>query len=150
MAERGSGEPERPALRTLADRVNWLVETVHPPGRGPYSNYEIAALIEKTTGEKVSHNAVWKLRNGQAANPTMRLVDALAAAFGVPPGFFFGQHDIPEDQVELLALIRDAGITTAQLRAFAELTPEGRQAIADLIAQTAHTERGHRRQARDR
>ncbi len=132
-------------MRTLADRVNWLVETIHPPGRGPYSNYEIAALIEKTTGEKVSHNAVWKLRNGQAANPTMRLVDALAVAFGVPPGFFFGQHDIPHDQVELLALIRDAGITAAQLRAFAELTPAGRQAIADLIKQTARAEPARKR-----
>src|SRR6266487_1605959 len=135
-------QPDSRDLRTLADRINWLVATVHPTGRGPYSNYEIATLIEQVTGEKVSHNAVWKLRNGQAANPTMRLVDALAAAFGVPPGFFFGQHDIPHDQVELLALIRDSRITTAQLRAFAELTPQGRQAIADLIKQTAHTERG--------
>jgi hypothetical protein len=75
----------------------------------------------------------------------MCLVDALAAAFGVPPGFFFGRHDIPEDQVELLALIRDAGTTTAQLRAFAELIPEGRQAIADLIKQTAHTEHARKR-----
>lgn len=128
------------SLPTLADRVNWLVATVHPPGRGPYSNYEIAALIEKVTGEKVSHNAIWKLRNGQAANPTMRLVSAMAAVFGVPPGFFYGEQVVPADQVEVLALIRDSGITTAHLRAFAELSPEARQAIADLIEYTARTE----------
>ncbi len=127
-------------LRTLADRVGWLVATVHPPGRGPYSNYEIAALIEEVTGEKVSHNAIWKLRNGQAANPTMRLVSALAQVFGVPPGFFYGEQSLPADQVEMLALIRGSGITTVQLRAFAELTSEARQAITALIKETARAE----------
>src|SRR6266536_1386860 len=129
--------PGHPPLRTLADRVNWLAERVHPPGRGPYSNYEIAALIEEVTGEKVSHNAIWKLRNGQAANPTMRLVSALAQVFGVPPGFFYGEQSLPADQVEMLALIRGSGITTVQLRAFAELTSEARQAITALIKETA-------------
>ena len=128
--------PGHPPLRTLADRVNWLAERVHPPGRGPYPNYEIAALIDKVTGEKVSHNAIWKLRNGQGTNPTMRLISALAKVFGVPPGFFYGEQSLPDDQVELLALIRDSGITAAQLRAFAALTPDGRQAIADLIKET--------------
>lgn len=37
-------------LRTLADKVNWLISTAHPAGRGPYSNAEVAALIRKTTG----------------------------------------------------------------------------------------------------
>ena len=127
-------------LRTLADRVGWLVATVHPPGRGPYSNYEIAALIEQVTGEKVSHNAIWKLRNGQAANPTMRLVSALAQVFGVPPGFFYGEPSLPDDQVEMLALISGSGITPVQLRAFAELTPSARQAIVGLIKETARAE----------
>jgi len=137
--------PDSASLPTLADRLNWLVERIHPPGRGPYSNYEIAALIAKVTGEKVSHNAIWKLRNGQAANPTMRLVSALAQVFGVPPGFFYGQQPIIEDQVELLALVRDSGITSAQLRAFAALTPEARQAVADLITHTQQPRPGRPR-----
>ncbi len=70
----------------------------------------------------------------------MRLVSAMAVVFGVPPGFFYGEQVVPEDQVEVLALIRDSGITTAHLRAFAELSPEARQAIADLIEHTARTE----------
>ena len=135
-----SGDPARPPLRTLADKINWLIDSAHPAGRGPYSNAEITALIEKVTGEQFSHTTIWKLRNGQAANPTMRLVSALAQVFGVPPGFFYGEQSLPADQVEMLALIRGSGITTVQLRAFAELTSEARQAITALIKETARAE----------
>jgi transcriptional regulator with XRE-family HTH domain len=131
--------------RTLADKVNWLIDRAHPAGRGPYSNAEVIALIEKVTGEQFSHTTIWKLRNGQAANPQMRLIEALARTFGVPPAFFFSDYDneqtgLLREQVELLALVRDTGVTSAQLRALLELTPGARQAVADLIEHTARTE----------
>src|SRR5579859_7861756 len=107
-------EPADPPPRTLAEKVDWLISHAHPAGRGPYSNAEAAALIEKTTGQQVSHTTIWKLRNGQAANPQMRLIEALATTFGVPPAYFFDNNDDDEqqaalirEQVELLALIRD-------------------------------------------
>jgi transcriptional regulator with XRE-family HTH domain len=133
-----SGPPSEP-LRTLADKVNWLIDRAHPAGRGPYSNAEVSALIEKVTGEEFSHTTIWKLRNGQAANPQMRLIDALARTFGVPPAFFFPDYSdeqagLLREQVELLALVRDTGVTSAQLRALLELSPEARQAVADLVA----------------
>jgi transcriptional regulator with XRE-family HTH domain len=137
--------PVDPPLRTLADKVNWLIDRAHPAGRGPYSNAEVIALIEKVTGEQFSHTTIWKLRNGQAANPQMRLIEALACTFGVPPAFFFSDYDneqtgLLSEQVELLALVRDTGVTSAQLRALLELTPGARQAVADLIEHTARTE----------
>src|SRR6266568_941889 len=140
--EGGQGDPPP---RTLADKVNWLIERAHPAGRGPYSNAEVIALIEKVTGEQFSHTTIWKLRNGQAANPQMRLIEALARTFGVPPAFFFSDYDDQQagplrEQVELLALVRDTGVTSAQLRALLELTPAARQAVADLIEHTARTE----------
>ena len=140
-----AGEKSAPALRTLADKVNWLIDRAHPAGRGPYSNAEITALIEKVTGEQFSHTTIWKLRNGQAANPQMRLIEALARTFGVPPAFFFSDYDdeqagLLREQVELLALVRDTGVTSAQLRAMLELSPGARQAVADLIEHTARTE----------
>jgi ESX-1-secreted protein regulator len=135
--------------RTLADKVNWLIERAHPAGRGPYSNAEVSALIEKVTGEQFSHTTIWKLRNGQAANPQMRLVQALARTFGVPPAFFFDDYDDEQsaqlmDQVELLTLMRDSGVTSAQLRALAGLTPAARQAVVDLIEHTSSREDGSR------
>ena len=135
ITERTAAEP---ALRTLADKVNWLIDRARPAGRGPYTNAELAALIERTTGDKVSYTTVWKLRNGQAANPQMKLIAALARTFGVPPGFFFddsGEHQagLLQEQVERLALVRDTRVNSTQLRVFADLSPEARKAIIDLI-----------------
>jgi len=148
-----AGDPGDPPPQTLADKVNWLIDKAHPAGRGPYSNAEVAALIEKVTAEQYSHTTIWKLRNGQATNPQMRLIEALARTFGVPPAFFFSDYDdeqagLLREQVELLALVRDAGVTSAQLRALLELSPGARQAVADLIEHTARTEA--RRSRRDR
>jgi transcriptional regulator with XRE-family HTH domain len=148
-SEATADEPDAPALRTLADKVNWLIDRAHPVGRGPYTNAEVSALIEKVTGEQFSHTTIWKLRNGQGANPQMRLIEALARTFGVPPAFFFSDYDdeqieVLREEVELLSLIRDSGVTSAQLRALLELGPGARQAVVDLIEHTARAERGRR------
>ena len=147
--EATAGEESTPVLRTLADKVNWLIDRAHPAGRGSFSNNEIAALIKDATGEEVSYTTIWKLRNGQAQNPQKRLIEALAKTFGVPPAFFFDDYDeqagMLKDQVELLALVRDARISSAQLRAILELSPEARQAIVSLVEATARDDpRRHR------
>lgn len=144
-----AGDQHESPPRNLADKVNWLIERAHPAGRGPYSNAEVTALIEKVTGEQFSHTTIWKLRNGQATNPQMRLIEALARTFGVPPAFFFPDYDdnqagLLREQVELLALVRDTGVTSAQLRALLQLPPGARQAVADLIKHTTRTEQGSR------
>lgn len=140
-------------LRTLADKVSWLIDHAHPQGRGPYTNDELARLITKASGVEVSYTTVWKLRNGQAQNPQKKLIEALAKAFHVPPAFFFDDYGVDEagllqEQVELLALIRDAGIDRAQLRAIVGLSPEARKAITDLIEATARDD-DRRRRAED-
>jgi hypothetical protein len=43
--------------------------------------------------------------------------------------------------VELLALIRESGITGTELRGLLELSPRARKAVADLIAHTARAEK---------
>ena len=139
------GAKSTPPLRTLADRVNWLISTAHPAGRGPYSSAEVAALIRKTTGEPVSHTTIWKLRNGQATNPQKRLIEAMARTFGVRPAFFFGDHDVNQaglvqEEAEMLAMIRDARITADQLRPFLRLSPEARQLIIGFVTVVARDE----------
>jgi transcriptional regulator with XRE-family HTH domain len=138
----GTGEP---GLRTLAEKVRWLIDTAHPADRGPYSISEVCFLIHKATGEEVSHTTIWKLTNGQSKNPSKRLIEMLARTFGVPPGFFFDDFDeeqmgLLKEQVELLTLVRDAKITSAQLRALLGLDDDGRKAVADAIARTARAE----------
>jgi transcriptional regulator with XRE-family HTH domain len=136
--ETTGGADAEPALRSLADKVNWLIDRARPAGRGSCSNTEVADLIERTTGERVSYTTIWKLRNGQAANPQMKLIEAMAHTFGVPPGFFFADYDtgqagLLQEEVEVLALVRSASISPAQLRPILELSPAARQAIIDLI-----------------
>jgi len=127
-----------PTLRSLADKVNWLIDRARPADRGPCSNAEVADLIERTTGERVSYTTIWKLRNGQTANPQMKLIEAMARTFGVPPGFFFADYDtsqagLLQEEMELLTLVRSASISPAQLRPILGLSPAARQAIIDLI-----------------
>ncbi len=136
--ETTGGADAEPALRSLADKVNWLIDRARPGGRGSYSNAEVADLIERATGERVSYTTIWKLRNGQAANPQMKLIEAMARTFGVSPGFFFGDYDtgqagLLQEEVELLALVRSASISTTQLRAILGLSPAARQAIIDFV-----------------
>jgi len=109
----------------------------------------VAALIKDVTGEEVSYTTIWKLRNGQAQNPQKRLIEALARTFGVPPAFFFDDYNeqagLVREQVELLALVRDARVSSTQLRAILELSPQARQAITDLAEATARDDtRRHR------
>ena len=136
--ETPGGAEAEPTLRSLADKVNWLIDAARPADRGPYGNAEVADLIERTTGERVSYTTIWKLRNGQAANPQMKLIEAMARTFGVPPGFFFDDYDtgragLLQREVELLALVRNTGISPAELRPFLGLSPAARQAIVDFI-----------------
>ncbi len=138
MAETSGGADAEPVLRSLADKVNWLIESARPAGCGSYSNAEVADLIERATGERVSYTTIWKLRNGQAANPQMKLIEAMARTFGVPPGFFFSGYDMDQagllqEEVELLALVRSASISAAQFRVILGLSPAARQAIVDFI-----------------
>jgi transcriptional regulator with XRE-family HTH domain len=137
-----------PALRTLADKVNWLISAVRPAGRGPYSDAEVAALIRTATGEPVTGTAIGKLRNGQAANPPQRLIGAMAQFFGVPPDFFFDGYDgdqagLTQQQAEMLALIRAARITPADLRV-PELNPEARQLLVGFVTAAAREGARHR------
>jgi len=142
-AQGGTGRP----LRTLADKVNWLAEHAHGAGGGPLSNADICFMVHKATGEEISNTTVWKLRSGKQANPQLRVLQALAKTFGVKPDFFFDDYDEAElgllqDQVELLALVRDAGITSAEFRAILGLDVEGRKAVAGMIQRAARAEAG--------
>ena len=147
MPDEAPDRAGRPVLKTLADKVNWLIEQAHPVGRGSLSNADVCFLIYKATGEEFSVTTIWKLRNGQQTNPQMRVVQALATTFGVEPAFFFQDYDedklgLLQDQVELLALVRDAGITSAEFRAILGMDAAGRKAVAGLIGRAARAEAG--------
>jgi transcriptional regulator with XRE-family HTH domain len=140
--ETAPADADKEPLKTLADRVNWILDKAHPAGHGRFSDAEVCFKIHAVTGEQISTTTIWKLRNGQLTNPQLRVIEALAKTFGVPAGFFIDDYDedklgLWREQVELLALIRDAGITAAEFRAFLGMDAEGRKAVAGLIERTA-------------
>jgi transcriptional regulator with XRE-family HTH domain len=143
--EAGQGNGGVPPLETLADKISWLMERANPEGRGPLSAQDVSYLMLEVAGEKYSSNAVWRLATGEQKNPGFRIIQALAKVFGVDPNFFFESYDeqklgLVEEQVKLLALLRDAKITSVQFRALMGMDPEGREMFADMIRRVAIAE----------
>jgi len=124
----------RQPVRRFADKLDHLFATVHPRGRRPYSMDEVAAGIAEQGSEPVSASYLWMLRKGQRDNPTIKTVEAIARFFGVPPAYFFDDEltGKVDEQLELLAKMRDAGLESLGLRA-GELSPESRAAVARII-----------------
>ena len=112
-------------VQSFSERLDYLFRTVRPRNR-EYTYEEIAARVRERGGEEISGTYISMLRRGLRDNPTRRHIEGLAAAFGVPPNFFFDQTAAEEiaAKLELLASMRDAGVQRVALRA-SELSPEG-------------------------
>jgi transcriptional regulator with XRE-family HTH domain len=130
--------------RSLGEKVEWLIQHMWPTDQPhPKTNNDVARAITAVTGEDVSGTSVWKLRTGRSANPTLKTLTALATFFKVPIGYF-GEDEKSEsiaDQVALLALMREEGISSVALRSLANLSVGGRQVISDMIETIARRER---------
>lgn len=128
-------------VTTLAEKLERLFATIHPAGRGPYSNEEVAAAIQEQSGPTISGTYIWLLRKGQRDNPTKKHLEALASFFGVPVAYFF-DDDITSQlgpQLDLLAALRDSSVRDIALR-IAELSPDSLDAIRGMIEQVRQLE----------
>jgi len=128
--------PDGPPRPSLADKINRLFEVMHPRGRGPLSNEEVAAEITAGGGATISASYLWLLRTGKRNNPTASHLEALARYFGVTPAYFFDEEvagDI-ERELDLLKAMRDAGVKHLALRA-SGLTPDVLSAITVMLEQ---------------
>lgn len=111
-------EPARP-VRTLAEKLDRLFKTTHPPDRGEYSYEEVATTLRAAGGPAISGTYVWQLRTGKRDNPTKRHLEALATFFSVPASYFFDEAESEQiaAELDLLAAMRDAGVARVALRA---------------------------------
>ncbi len=128
MVSSGSG-----AVRSLADKLNHLFDTVVPAGRGPYNTEEVARAITDT-GIPVSGSYIWLLRRGRRDNPTLKHLEGIAKFFGVPPAYFFDDEVAAtvHAELELLSALRDSQVQHVALRA-AGLSRESLDTISELI-----------------
>jgi transcriptional regulator with XRE-family HTH domain len=131
----GADSDEEPARLSLADKLDHLFAVVRPP-KGEYTYEQVSKAIEARGGPTISAAYVWQLRKGLRDNPTKRHLEALADFFGVPPSYFFDQDTAEriDDQLRLLAALRDARVSGLALRA-SGLSEESLSAIAAMIEQ---------------
>lgn len=126
---------------TLAARVDHLLATVHPSGRGPYSYDQIADGIRAQGGPTISAQYLNQLHRGRRDNPTKQHLEALAKFFGVPVAYFFDdtQAALVDEEIALLSVIRDKEVKDLALRTL-ELSAEARRSVAAIIEELSQYE----------
>jgi transcriptional regulator with XRE-family HTH domain len=114
------GDEDDAPRSVIAQRLEHLIATAHPAGRGPYLLREIADGINAAAEEKIVSVAyLSQLRLGQRATPSFKILQAIAQWFGVPPSYF--SDDVTTDdasqQLELLQALQDASVRSVALSA---------------------------------
>ncbi|CRK50369.1 Nucleoid-associated protein EspR [Rhodococcus sp. RD6.2] len=124
----------------FASRLNKLFETVHPPGRKPHTNTEVAEALNGS-GHRISKPYISQLRNGQRTNPSPETVAALAQFFKVKSDYFFDDiyaaridHDL-----ELLSQLRGYGLRRLSARAF-DLSSESQELLTAMAEKLRRSE----------
>jgi transcriptional regulator with XRE-family HTH domain len=119
---------------SLAERLDRLFRTVLDDQQKEYSHDDVARAIRKRGGPTISATYVWQLRKGLRDNPTKNHIEALAGFFGVPASYFFDDDDAVriEEELELLAALRSAGVHQVAMRA-SGLSKAAISAIVDMI-----------------
>jgi transcriptional regulator with XRE-family HTH domain len=138
----------QPRRRTLADKLNFLFETVHPGQATPFSARHVAAAITADAAARgdakyeITHSYISLLRSGERDNPTLKHLEALASFFGVPVGYFLAGDERAseiEDQIALLAALADSGVRDIAFRA-AGLSAASLKTIAEVMRQVRRLE----------
>lgn len=148
-AARGAVE-DMATTGTFAERLKRLIDSVHPPDRGPYSYREIEAGIKEHPGAMTAAH-VQQLATGKQPNPRKHNIEALAAFFGVPVGYFFDAGIAREVDAEISSIIdwrnTEEGALAQRLNA---LSPAHRNAVSAMIDHLAEYEAQPRDQRRRR
>lgn len=144
VAEHDPGQ-EDTELGPLAVKVEWLIANKWPAGRQPpKTNGDVVKAIAEVTGVELNKTTIWKLRIGKIANPTLKTMQLLREFFRLPSIGYFDDGETAEQiagDVALQALLSENGIGSAVLRTLAELSPDGRATVTDMIDSIARRER---------
>jgi transcriptional regulator with XRE-family HTH domain len=135
------------SCETVAEKLNHLFHTVRRPDGREYTYDD----VERGTVGRVSRSYVWKLRHGRNKNPSLDVIDALAAFFRVPPEYFFGEPLAEDDQAReaaaVAALLQDRAAREVAQRARG-LSPTALETVAALIDNLRALERAPKRRTR--
>lgn len=126
----------------LSIKLNKLFRTMRKPSEPTLSNAAAAEAITSQTGVSISAAYLWQLRQGIKNNPTVAHLRAIAEFFGVTPSYLIDPGIDPkiDEQLDLLAALRDAGIRDLALRANG-LTPEAIDSLRAMVDHARQLER---------
>jgi transcriptional regulator with XRE-family HTH domain len=123
---------------SFAARLNRLFETVHPPGRGPYSSRELVRALEGR-GMALSAPYLSQLRSGQRGQPSRETIEMIAEFFGIRADYFTGEDEAYlrqlENELDWLELAHDSGVRRLTT-ALVGLAPANREQILAAIGTT--------------
>lgn len=121
------------AKRSFGEKLTHLIETVHPPDRGPYSYREIEAGLAGHPGAMTAAY-INQLALGKQQHPRIHYVQALASFFGVPVTYFFDDEATEriDEQISAVTAWRDQEAQHIAERV-AALSPRDRHTVNALI-----------------
>lgn len=138
---------DKAAARALAEKVEWLINHKWPSDvqvrmntEGVASNGSVVKAISEASGETLDRSTVWKLRGGLNDNPKLKTLKAFRVFFGLPTIGYFDDTEEAElinDLTVLLTLLNDKGIPPEVLRLLAELPPDDREVVTEMIKSLA-------------
>lgn len=130
--------------QNFAGKLAYLIATVHPPDRGPYSYREIAAGIEDHEGAMTAAH-IQQLTTGKQPYPRKHHIEALASFFGVPTAYFFDEDVTREVNDEIKGVIDWRNTEEGEIaQRISMLSAEHRNAITSMIEHLAAYEQGPR------
>jgi len=121
-----------PENESFAEKLERLFDEKKKPDGTRYTPGDI---LEATSGV-VTRAYLWKLRNGQATNPGLKVIQSLADAFGVSPAYFFdemnpwGSSGGDDRREDLQMMLRSFGLDRDEQKAMllmAELLKKSKQ-----------------------
>lgn len=117
---------------SFAARLNKLFDTVHPRGRRPHSNAEVAQGLAEA-GHRISKPYISQLRSGHRTNPSEETVAALARFFKVRADYFYDPvyQDAVDRDLEMLTQLRSHGLRRLSARAF-DLSDESQNLLTSM------------------
>jgi transcriptional regulator with XRE-family HTH domain len=129
----GSVSTEQNQVTDFAERLRRLIDTVHPPERGPYSYREIAKAVT-ALGVPITSSSVYQLATGERSEPKLKHVQGFATFFGVPIDYFLDETVARrlDEQISSVAIWRDPEAQEIALRAL-KLGPAYRAAVSGVL-----------------
>ncbi|MFI7000367.1 helix-turn-helix domain-containing protein [Nocardia sp. NPDC050175] len=119
-------------MADFAERLNKLFATVHPQGRPPHTNAEVAEALT-AAGHPLSKPYLSQLRSGRRSKPSAETAAALAKFFKVKPDYF--TDDVYAAKIDhdlaLLAQVQGYKLRRLSSRAF-DLSEESQNLLTAM------------------